>query len=99
MNINVDILRGRSALSNSNNSRESFIYSNVFSIPYHIRMEIQSNNSLQSKQVKEEKIALSYAINAKKNDLQVKQGIDNSPKKGIQYAINNALVLNNIPSS
>ena len=46
MNINVDISRGRSALSNSNNSRESSIHSNVFSIPYHIRMKVQSNNSL-----------------------------------------------------
>jgi len=51
MNMNTGITRGRSASSSINNSRESSTHSDVSSVSYHKKMEIQSNNSLWSEQV------------------------------------------------
>jgi len=65
MDIDIDIPRGRSASPSSNSSRESSMHSNASSVPYHTRMELQSDNPLWSEQVKAEEIALSYATNAK----------------------------------
>ena len=70
----------------------------MFSVPYYTRMEVQSNNFLWSEQVKAEKITLSYTINAKEDDIPVKQIVNNSPKTGVQCEINETPALNNIPS-
>ena len=98
MNIDINIPRGRSALHFSKSSRESSIHSNVSSVSYHTRMEIQSNNFLWSKQVKAEKITLSYAINAKEDNIPVEQIVNNSPKIGVQCEINETPALSNTPS-
>jgi len=71
MDIDTDILRGRSVSSNNNSSRKSSMHSNTSSISYHKRMEIQSDNPLWSEQVeiKENKrFSLSYAMSMKKED-------------------------------
>ena len=96
MDIDNNIPRGRSKSPLSNSSRDSSVFSQVSSILYQ-RMEIQNNNLLQSNQVKEEKIALSYTTNAKENNIPAKQATDNSPKVEAQYEINEALALNNTP--
>jgi len=95
MDINIDISRGRSALSFSKSSRESSMHLNASSVLYHTRMEIQSNNFLWSEQVKAEEIAFSYAINAKEDNIPVKQIVNNSTKAGVQCEINEAPALNN----
>ena len=46
MDIDIDVLRGRSASFSINSSRESSMHSNALFVPYHKRMEIQSNNLL-----------------------------------------------------
>jgi len=80
MDVDIDVLRGRSASFSINSSRESSMHSNASSVPYHKRMEIQSNNLLWSEQVKNERLSLSYTMLAKKDSL-VKLATDNSPIK------------------
>jgi len=82
MDIDIDVLRGRSASFSINSSRESSMHSNALFVPYHKRMEIQSNNLLWSEQVKNERLSLSYTILAKKRDSSVKPATDNSFIKG-----------------
>ena len=42
--INMDTLRGRSNFSSSHSSKKSFTYSVALSVPYHTKMEQQSND-------------------------------------------------------
>ena len=42
--INIDTSRGRSTFSSSHSSRASSTHSAASSVPYHARMEQQSNN-------------------------------------------------------
>ena len=49
--INMKTLRGRSPNSSINNFRKSLTHSNVSSILYHIRIEIQSKDLSQAKQI------------------------------------------------
>jgi len=82
MDIDPDVLRGRSASSSINSLRESSMHSNALSIPYYKRMEIQSNNLLWSEQVenKENKrLSLSYTTSVKEKKSLVKPATDNSP--------------------
>ena len=51
MDMDIDTPRERSASSSTNSSRASSVYSNLSSIPYHERMEIQSNKLTWDKQV------------------------------------------------
>ena len=99
MDIDIDILRERSASSSINSSRESSMYSNASSVPYHKRMEIQSNNPLWSEQVENEeneRLSLSYAIPTKEGDSLVKLATDNSSIERDQCDNNMASALNNI---
>ena len=97
INIDIDILKGRLTSLCSKSSKELSIYSNTSSVLYYIRMEIQSNNPLWSKQVEFKKIALLYTTNVKKNNIPVKWVIDNSLKVRMQCEISEALALNNMP--
>lgn len=97
IDINVDIPRGKSKFPISNRTRKSSILSNISPIPYHERMKIQSNNSFQSEQVEAEKTALLYVMNSKKDDVQAKQQIDNSPNTELLHVNNETLALNNMP--
>jgi len=75
MDMNIDTFRGRPISSNNKTSRESFIYSNAFSIPYFKRIEIQNDNSLWSKQVKQDEIKeinISYTTFSNKVGILVK---------------------------
>jgi len=72
MNIDIDIPRGRLVSTSSNSTRELSTHSNASSVPYHTRMEIQSNNPLWSEQVEAEEITLSYTTNMKEDNIQVK---------------------------
>ena len=49
--INIDSPRGRSTFSSSHSSRASSTYSAVSSVPYHTRMEQQSNNPSWADQI------------------------------------------------
>ena len=49
--INMKTLRGRSPNSSINNFRKSLTHSNISSILYHIRIEIQSKDISQAKQI------------------------------------------------
>ena len=99
ININTDILRGRSVFFNNNSSRESSMHSNTLFTLYHKRMEIQNDNSLWSEQVeiKENKrFSLLYATSMKERDLLAKLATNNSPKGRDQCKINMTSILNNI---
>jgi len=79
MNIDFDISRRKSVSSSNKSSRESFMHSAASSVLYYKGMEIQSNNSLWSKQVEIEEIAFLYAMSAKENNIPVmsrSQGVD-----------------------
>jgi len=99
MDIDIDILRERSASSSINSLRESSMHSNASFVTYHKRMEIQSNNPLWSEQVENEeneRLSLSYAIPTKEGDSSVKLAADNSSIERDQCDNNMASALNNM---
>ena len=50
-NVNMEVPRGRTNYSSTNTSRELSTHSNVSSVPYNIRMELQNNNPTWADQV------------------------------------------------
>ena len=51
MDVNINTYRGRFVFSSNKSSRKSSIHSNASSILYFKKMEIQSDNTLWSKQI------------------------------------------------
>ena len=101
MDINVDnnILKGRSALSSHISSRESYIYLAVSSLPYYERMEIQNKNLNKNKQDIIKEISLSYTTINNQDSLHIRQVTNNSSNVDTQYVINKIPALNNMPTS
>jgi len=67
-NINMDTLRERSTFSSSHSFRASYTHSAASSVPYHARMEQQSNNPSWADQMDSpQNLQLSYA-NPNKGD-------------------------------
>jgi len=63
MDINTDIVRGRSALSSKNSSRELSILFQASSMAYHERMEIMNNFLSKDIQDLIDSLQLSYTSN------------------------------------
>ena len=81
INININITRERLTSSSKNSSQESLTHSAASLVLYYKRMEIQSNNSLWSKQVEnEERNSFSslYASLKKEDRTLVKKAINNN---------------------
>jgi len=81
MDINSNIIRGRSASSSKMNSRESSILSNASSSPYHEKME--RNNNLPDEDVRDpvDSSQLSYEGNVEVGE-SVSTATDNHPQRG-----------------
>ena len=81
--VNIDIPRGRSNFLSSNNSRMSLTHSNVFSILYADRIEIQNYCPIWAEQVDSlQDYQLSYTISNKKDIYNQDKavGLNNSPQ-------------------
>ena len=100
MDIDIDnnILKGRSALSSYISSRESYIYLAVSSLPYYERIEIQNKNLNKNKQDIIKEISLSYTIINNQDSLHIRQVTNNSSDVDTQYVINKTPALNNMPT-
>ena len=100
MDIDIDnnILRGRSTSSSHVSSRESYIYLAVSSLPYYERMEIQNKNLNKNKQDIIKEISLSYTTINNQNSLHIRQVTNNSSNVNTQYIINKVPILNNMPT-
>ena len=98
MDIDVDnnILRGRSASSSHVSSRESYIYLAVSSLPYYKKIEVQNKNLNKNKQDIIKEISLSYTTINNLNSLHIRQVTNNSSNVNTQYVINKAPALNNM---
>ena len=84
IDIEINTPKGRSVSSNVNSLRESLTHLSIFSIPYHKRMEIQSNSLPWSKQIetdKREKFSLSYATFRVEKDILAYGATNNSLKE------------------
>ena len=102
MDMEINTPRGRSDSSSANSSRESSTHSNASSIPYHERMQIQSNNLPWSEQVKineRENFSLLYATPGEGEDILFNKVTNNSPKEGAQCVNKEAPALNEMPIS
>jgi len=99
MNMDKDIIRGRSAFFSKNSSRELSILSQALSRAYHKRIEAMNNLNDDKFQDPINSLQLSYF-----NDIGVKKGkivrkmTDISLQQKILYLHNEALALNNIPN-
>ena len=100
MDINIDnnILKGRSTSSSHVGSREFYIYLAVSSLPYYKRMEIQNKNLNKNKQNIIKEISLSYTTINNQNSLHIRQVTNNSSNMDTQYVFNMVPVLNNMPT-
>ena len=74
--INMDKLRGKSKSSSTNFSRESLTHSDILSVPYMDRIEVQSKNLSWANQIETKIFQLSYATPKKRfSDIQQKANI------------------------
>ena len=82
MDVDYDIIRGRSTSSSKANSRNSLVSSSTSSIPYHQCMEM--NNDLLDIEIQDpiDSSQLSYEGNAEVGNLVSKATDNPSPKKG-----------------
>ena len=96
MDINIDIIKRRSASSSKLNSRKSSIFSNVSSFPYHERME--RNNNLLDKDVWDpiDSFQLSYKGNVEIGK-SVSTATDKHSQGGSQHVPNETPALKNTP--
>ena len=100
MDMEIDTPRGRSVSSSVNSSRELSTHSKASSIPYHERMQIQSDNLPWSEQVEiniRENFSLSYATPREGGGIPVNEVTNNSPKEGAQHVNKKAPALNYMP--
>ena len=95
MDIDTNIIRGRSTSSSKTSLRELFTHSTTSSTPYHERMEIQNNFLNKDIQELVNSSQLSYVSNNKQADKLVSKTTDNSPQERAQCVRNEALALNN----
>jgi len=101
MDMDMDTPRGRSTSSSANSSRELSTHSNLSSIPYHKRMEDQSNKLSWDEQVKlneKEEFTLSYTTLKVGENKLANEAIDHTPKDGKQHSNNEVTILNNMPN-
>ena len=99
MDINIDTLRGRLVSSSTNSSRVLLAHLNVLSVPYHKRIEVQSNTLTWDKEVeisKKENFLLSYATPKVEEEKMTNKIADYNPENGKQHANNEVFTLNNI---
>jgi len=82
MNVDCNIIRGRSTSSSKANSRDSLVSSSTSSIPYH--QHIEMNNDLPDVETQDliDSSQLSYKGNAEVGNLVSKVTDNPSPKKG-----------------
>ena len=100
MDIDINISRGRSAFSSINSSRALSVYSDLSSIPYYKRMEVQSNKLTWDKQVdlnERKDFSLSYATSKVGENKLASKITDYTPKDGEQHSNIKVWILNNIP--
>ena len=96
IDIDIDIPREMSASFSTNSSRISLVHSNVSSISYYKRMEIQSNKLTWDKKVEiseKENLLLLYATLKVREEEMTNKVIDKNSK---QYANNKVSILNNM---
>jgi len=98
MDVNIDIIRGRSASSSQISFGESLTHSAALSTPYHKRMKIQNNLLNKDKQEPVESFELSYASGNEQKGKIVRQATDNSPQEGTQCVHNETPALNSTPN-
>ena len=94
IDIDINMIRGRSTSSSQISFRESSTYSAASSIPYHKRIEIQNNLLNEDEQEPVERFELSYASGKEQKSKTVSKTTDNSPQKGVQRVHNETLALN-----
>ena len=96
MDVDCNIIRGRSTSSSKASSRNSSVTSNVSSIPYYERMEI--NNNLPDEDLRDpiDSSQLSYKDDVGEGN-SVRKAADNGPTKDSQRVQNEASALKNTP--
>jgi len=100
-NMDIDTPRKRLAFSSVNNSRVLSTHSDVSSIPYHERMEVQSNKLTWDKQVEineRENFSLSYTTPKIGESVPANKTIDHNLKNRIQHLNNEVSILSNMPT-
>ena len=97
MDINTNIIRGRSTSFSKVSSKKSSTHSTVSSTLYHQRMEIQNNFLDEDIQEPINSFQLSYVSNNKQTDKLVRLATDNSSQKRSQHVQNETPALNNVP--